>query len=152
VNSGSFDLGLLNMTNWVGNGIMPLLAALMVALGIYKFSRGGDFERYIWGALGSLSVSGLLRLAEVFARQGAGSNQMFEALLTLADWVCNVILPVYAGLEIVRAVLGVSGVGARLNIGDDWMRHVVVAFAALCCSGLLRLLEHFVAAGTSGVA
>jgi len=29
---------------------------------------------------------------------------------------------------------------------------VVVAFAALCCSGLLRLLEHFVAAGTSGVA
>jgi len=52
----------------------------------------------------------------------------------------------------VRAVLGVSGVGARLNIGDDWMRHVVVAFAALCCSGLLRLLEHFVAAGTSGVA
>ena len=152
MNSGSFDQGLLNMTNWVGNGIMPLLAALMVALGIYKFSRGGDFERYIWGALASLSVSGLLRLAEVFARQGAGSNQMFEALLTLADWVCNVILPVYAGLEIVRAVLGVSGVGARLNIGDDWMRHVVVAFAALSCSGLLRLLEHFVAAGTSGVA
>ena len=152
MNSGSFDQGLLNMTNWVGNGIMPLLAALMVALGIYKFSRGGDSERYIWGALASLSVSGLLRLAEVFARQGAGSNQMFEALLTLADWVCNVILPVYAGLEIVRAVLGVSGVGARLNIGDDWMRHVVVAFAALCCSGLLRLLEHFVAAGTSGVA
>src|SRR5665213_1143839 len=115
MNSGSFDQGILNMTNWVGNGIMPVLAALMIALGIYRFSRGGDFERYVWGALGSLSVSGLLRLAEVFARQGSGSNQMFAALLTLADWVCNVILPVYAGIEVVRAVLGVSGVGARLN-------------------------------------
>jgi hypothetical protein len=70
----------------------------------------------------------------------------------LADWVCNVILPVYAGLEIVRTVLGISGVGSRLNIGDDWMRHVVAAFAALSCSGLLRLLEHFVSSGTKGVA
>jgi hypothetical protein len=152
MNSGSFDEGVLNMTNWVGNGIMPVLAALMIALGIYRFSRGGDFERYVWGALGSLSVSGLLRLAEVFARQGSGSSQIFQALLTLADWICNVILPVYAGLEIVRAVLGVSGIGSRLNIGDDWLRHVVTAFAALCCSGLLRLFEHFVAGGTSGVA
>ena len=152
MNSGSFDQGLLNMTNWVGNGVMPLLAGLMIALGIYKFSRGGDFERYIWGAMGALSVSGLLRLAEVFARQGSGSGQMFAALLTLTDWVCNVILPVYAGIEVVRAVLGVSGVGIRLNIGDDWMRHAVAAFAALSCSGLLRLLEHFVAAGTGGVA
>jgi hypothetical protein len=152
MNSGSFDHGLLNMTNWVGNGVMPVLAALMIALGIYRFSRGGDFERWVWGALGALSVSGLLRLAEVFARQGSSSNQMFEALLTLADWICNVILPVYAGLEIVRAVLGVSGVGSRLNIGDDWLRHVAAAFAALCCSGLLRLFEHFVAAGTGGVA
>lgn len=152
MNSGSFDQGVLNMTNWVGNGVMPLLAALMIALGIYRFSRGGDFERYVWGALGSLSVSGLLRLAEVFAKQGSGSSQMFQALLTLTDWICNVILPVYAGLEIVRAVLGVSGVGSRLNIGDDWLRHVVTAFAALCCSGLLRLFEHFVAADTKGVA
>lgn len=152
MSTGSFYQGLLNMTNWVGNGVMPLLAGLMIAMGIYKFSRGGDFERYFWGALGALSVSGLLRLAEVFARQGSGTAQMFEALLTLTDWVCNVILPVYAGIEVVRAVLGVSGVGIRLNIGDDWMRHAVAAFAALSCSGLLRLLEHFIAAGTGGVA
>jgi len=152
MSSGSFYQGLLSMTNWVGNGVMPLLAGLMIAMGIYKFSRGGDFERYLWGAMGALSISGLLRLAEVFARQGSGTAQMFEALLTLTDWVCNVILPMYAGIEVVRAVLGVSGVGIRLNIGDDWMRHAVAAFAALSCSGLLRLLEHFIAAGTGGVA
>ena len=97
--------------------------------------------------LGALSVSGLLRLAEVFARQGTGANQPFEALLTLADWLCNTVLPVYAGLEVARAALGISGVGQRLNVGDDWLRHVVAAFAALSCSGLIRLLEHFVKAG-----
>ncbi len=84
-----------------------------------------------------------MRLAEVFAGQGAGSNQIFEAVLTLADWVCNVILPVYGSLEIVRAVLGWSGVGSRLNIGDDWIRHVAAAMAAFCCSGILRLFERF---------
>ncbi len=35
---------------------------------------------------------------------GAGKTE-------LAQSVCNVILPVYAGLEIARAVLGISGVG-----------------------------------------
>ncbi len=154
MSTGSFTQGVLNLTNWVGNGAMPLLAALMLALGIYRFSKGGDFERYIWGALGSLTVSGLLRLAESFARQPVttGKDQLFVALLALADWVCNVILPLYAALEVVRAVLGWSGVGTRLNIGDDWLRHVVAAFAALCCSGLLRLFEHFVTAGKAGIA
>lgn len=152
MNTGSFDQGILGVTNWLGNAIMPVLAALMIALGIYRFSRGGDFERYVWGAMGALSVSGLLRLGEVFAGQSAGSNQIFQAVLTLADWVCNVILPVYGSLEIVRAVLGWSGVGSRLNIGDDWMRHVAAAMAAFCCSGILRLFEHFIAAGINGVA
>jgi hypothetical protein len=152
MNSGSFDQGILGVTNWVGNAIMPVLAALMIALGIYRFSRGGDFERYVWGALGALSVSGLLRLIEVFTTQSSGSNQIFQAVLTLADWVCNVILPVYGSLEVVRAILGWSGVGSRLNIGDDWIRHVAAAMAAFCCSGILRLFEHFIADGTSGVA
>jgi hypothetical protein len=152
MNTGSFTQGILGVTNWVGNAIMPVLAALMIALGIYRFSRGGDFERYVWGAMGALSVSGLLRLGEVFAGQAAGTNQIFQAVLTLADWVCNVILPVYGSLEIVRAVLGWSGVGSRLNIGDDWMRHVAAAMAAFCCSGILRLFEHFIAAGINGVA
>jgi len=147
MNAGSFDQGLLSLTNWTGNAVMPIVAALLIAYGVYKFARGEDFERCIWGCLAALSVSGLLRLAEVFAKQGSGAGQPFEALLTLADWVCNVILPVYAGLEVARAVLGISGVGQRLNVGDDWLRHFVAAFAALCCSGLIRLMEHFVSTG-----
>ncbi len=152
MNSGSFDQGLLNMTNWFGNGVMPVMAALILAMGIYQYSKGRSLERYIYATLGALLVSGVLRLTEHFAALGTGTNQIFDALLGLANWIGNVILPVYAAIEVTRAVLGVSGVFSRLNIGDDWVRHFVAAGASLCCSGLLRLLEHFVAAGTGGVA
>jgi hypothetical protein len=40
MNSGSFDGGLLNLTSWVGNAVMPIFAALILAMGIYKYSRG----------------------------------------------------------------------------------------------------------------
>jgi hypothetical protein len=33
----------------------------------------------------------------------------------------------------------------RLAIGDDWIRHGMAAMGALMVSGLLRLLEYFVA-------
>ena len=152
MNSGSFDGGLLNLTNWVGNAVMPILAALILALGIYRYSRGYHIDPYIGGTMGALSVSGLLRLAEVFARQGTGTTQYWSALLSLANWVGNVILPVYGGIEIVRAVLGLGGFFERLNIGDDWLRHFIAGGGCLCVSGLMRLFEHFVAAGTGGVA
>jgi len=152
MNSGSFDGGLLNLTNWVGNAVMPILAALILAMGIYKYSRGYHIDPYIGGTMAALSVSGLLRLAEVFASQGSGTSQYWSAIISLANWVGNVILPVYGGIEIVRAVLGVGGFFERLNIGDDWIRHFIAGGACLCVSGLMRLMEHFIAAGTSGVA
>jgi hypothetical protein len=46
----------------------------------------------------------------------------------------------------VRLVLGLGGVFERLYVGDDWLRHLLAAMGALMISGLLRLLEHFVAA------
>jgi hypothetical protein len=152
MNSGSFDGGLLNLTNWFGNAVMPILAALILATGIYKYSRGYQIDPYIGGTMAALSVSGLLRLAEVFASQGSGTTQYWSAILSLANWVGNVILPVYGGIEIIRAVLGVGGFFERLNIGDDWIRHFIAGGACLCVSGLMRLMEHFIATGTSGVA
>ena len=84
MNSGSFDGGLLNLTNWVGNAVMPILAALILAMGIYKYSRGYHIDPYIGGTMAALSVSGLLRLAEVFASQGSGTSQYWSAILSLA--------------------------------------------------------------------
>jgi hypothetical protein len=152
MNGGSFDGGLLNLTNWIGNAVMPILAALILARGIYKYSRGYHVDPYISGAMAALSISGLLRLAEVFANQASGANQYWSGILSLTNWVGNVILPVYGGLEIVQAVLGVGGFFERLNIGDDWIRHFIAGGACLCVSGLMRLMEHFIAAGAGGVA
>ena len=50
MNSGSFDAGMLGLTNWVGNAVMPILAVLILALGIFKYSRGYHIEPYIAGA------------------------------------------------------------------------------------------------------
>ena len=80
MNSGSFDGGLLNLTSWVGNAVMPIFAALILAMGIYKYSRGYQIDPYIGGTLAALSVSGLLRLAEVFASQGSGTTQYWSAI------------------------------------------------------------------------
>src|SRR3984893_18521078 len=152
MNSGSFDGGILILTSLVGKAVMPIFAPLILSRGIYKYSRGHHIDPYIVGTLAALSVSGLLRLAEVFASQGSGTTQYWSAILSLTNWVGNVILPVYGGIESVRAVLGGGGVFERLNIGDDWIRHFIAGGACLCVSGLMRLMEHFIAAGTSGVA
>ena len=96
--------------------------------------------------MGALMGSGLLRLAEVISQQATDADQYMVMLLTLTNFVGNVLLPFYAAIEIVRLVLGLGGVFERLYVGDDWLRHLLAAMGALMVSGLLRLLEHFVAA------
>jgi len=144
---GSFQSGLLNLANWVGNVVLPIGAGLILAYGIYQFSKGRELEPYVWGAMAALLGSGLLRLAEVISQQNQGADQYMVTLLTLTNIVGNVLLPFYAAVEIVRLVLGIGGVFERLFVGDDWLRHAIGAMGALMVSGLLRLLEHFVAAG-----
>jgi len=36
----SFYNGILNLTNWAGNVIMPTLGALFIALAVVQFARG----------------------------------------------------------------------------------------------------------------
>ena len=142
--NGSFESGLLNLANWFSNVMLPIGAGLILAIGIYRFSKGHDLERYIYGALAALMGSGLLRLAEAIAQQNTGSDQYMTVLLVLTNYAGNVLLPLYATLEIVRLVLGVGGVFERLAIGDDWLRHLLAAMGALMVSGILRLLEYWV--------
>ncbi|HMF65007.1 MAG TPA: hypothetical protein VK608_13035 [Edaphobacter sp.] len=143
---GSFDTGILNFTNWIGNQILVVLAGLIIAAGIYRYSKGHDADRYFYGSLASLLASGFLRLAETMTQQTSGANQYWTALLTLTNFVGNVVLPTFAGIEIVKLILGIGGVFERLNIGDDWLRHLVAAMMSLMVSGILRLFEHFVTA------
>src|SRR5512140_1620238 len=109
---------MLHLANWFGNVMLPIGAGLILAIGIYRFSKGYELERYIYGAMAALMTSGLLRLAEAITQQNTGPDQYMTVLLTLTSFVGNVLLPFYAALEVARLVVGVSGVLERLSVGE----------------------------------
>ncbi len=122
----SFTSGILNLTNWVGNVILPTLAGLFFAIAILRFVRSESYVAEMYGGFLCLMASGLLRAMETFASQRPWNDPdvYSVALLSLVNWVCNVLMPIYA---------------------------FVAAALCLLLSGLLRLAEFFVIQGTGGV-
>ena len=145
--------GITNLTNWMGNVIMPTVAGLFLALGIVRYAKGYSHSYITWAGFLCLMVSGLLRGLEHFAGQAAWNNGdvVWITLRTLVNWLCNVFMPVYAVTQIVAGVLAYGGIGHRIYQGMPWMRHFAAAAMALMLSGLLRLAEFFVAKGTGGI-
>ena len=148
----SFDNGILHLANWVGNVIMPTIAAVFIIIAIIQFSKGQEFSHAMYGALACLLVSGLTRAFETFASQRAWNNPdvYWVALITLVNWVANVILPVYAAAQVAVGALRM-GMFSPIHPTSGWMRHFFAAGLCLMVSGLLRLAEFFVAQGTGGV-
>ena len=70
--------------------------------------------------------------------------------MSLVDWICNVLMPVYAGLQVAAGALRM-GIVARFHPTEGWLRHFVAAGLCLLLSGLVRLAEFFVTRGTGGV-
>ena len=72
----SFYNGILNLTNWTGNVIMPTLGGLFIALAVIQFARGYHhlYSTWAYGGLMCLVVSGLLRLFEKFTGQAGWNN------------------------------------------------------------------------------
>ena len=93
----SFYNGILNLTNWAGNVIMPTLGALFIAVAVIQFARGYHnlYSTWAYGGLMCLMVSGLLRMFEKFTGQLGWNNPdlYWNSLLNLVDWFANVILP-----------------------------------------------------------
>jgi hypothetical protein len=91
----SLSNGLLNLTSWLGNVIMPTMAGLFAAAAVYQFSKGRYHHQSAYAALASLMCSGLLRAMESFANQSAWNNQdrYWISILTLVNWVGNVSYP-----------------------------------------------------------
>src|SRR5215472_7413465 len=145
-----FDNGILHLANWMGNVIMPTLAAVFIIIAILQFSKGQEFSHSMYGALACLLVSGLTRAFETFASQAAWNNPdvYWIAIRTLIDWVANVILPVYAAAQVAAMALRL-GIFSLVHPTSGWVRHFVTAALCLMVSGLLRLAEFFVAQGTS---
>jgi len=148
-----FESGLLNLTNWAGNVIMPTLAGLFIAGAIYKFSKAQPYSHLSWAGFAALMCSGLLRVLEAFAQQ-AGPNdpdRYWISILTLVNWVGNVLLPLYGAMQVAIMVAHFAGVLERMNIGEAWVRNLVTAMACFSVSGLLRLGEFLIQNGTAGV-
>jgi hypothetical protein len=149
----NFASGLLNLTNWLGNVITPTMAGLFAAAAIYRFSKAQPYSHLAHAALASLMCSGLLRVMESFSNQADWNNpdRYWISLLTLVNWVGNVLLPLYGAGQVALAVAHFTGLLERIAIGEAWIRHLI---AAICCfglSGLLRLGEFWVQHGTAGV-
>jgi hypothetical protein len=148
----SFTNGILNLTNWAGNVILPTLAALFFAIAVLRFARSGSYAAAMYGAFLCLMASGLLRTMETFASQRAWNDPdvYWMSLVSLVDWICNVLMPVYAGLQVAAGALRM-GIVTRVHPTEGWLRHFVVAGLCLLLSGLVRLAEFFVAHGTAGI-
>lgn len=138
---GSFSQGLINLSNWVGNVFLPLMTVVCVCLAAWSYAHRRDGGRYIVGGFACLTASGLVRLAESFVEAGSGSTQYYTALLTMVNYLGNVVMPMYAGVEVFLGVLAWSGFGDRLYIGDDWSRHLLVAMLCVAISGAVRMME-----------
>lgn len=145
--------GLINLTNWLGNLLMPILAGLFFAGAIWRFSKGMHYQNLSHGGFASLMCSGLLRLLESFAQQGAWNdpNRFWLSILALVNWIGNVILPLYGVSQVVLMALHFAGLLERMTVGEAWVRNLVTAMCCFLLSGFLRLAEFWVQNGTAGV-
>ncbi len=148
-----FSTGILNLTNWAANVIMPTLAGLFLAGAIYRFSKAQHYSHLSYAGFAALMCSGLLRLLETFAQQAGASDpdRYWISILTLVDWVGNVMLPLYGVIQVVMMVLHFAGLLERMTIGEAWSRNAISAMACFGLSGILRLAEFWIQHGTAGV-
>ncbi|HYM06079.1 MAG TPA: hypothetical protein VEU11_05920 [Terriglobales bacterium] len=152
----SFYNGILNLTNWAGNVIMPTLGALFIAIAVVQFARGQHqvYSTWAYGGLFCLMVSGLLRAMEKFTGQLGWNdpNLYWNSILNLVDWFANVILPVYAGMHLALGAIQLGGLFTTyIHHQVSQTRHFLAALLCLMVSGLVRLAEFFVSKGTGGV-
>ena len=149
----SLSDGIVHLTSWLGNVIMPTLAGLFAAAAVFQFSKARGYQHFAYAALASLMCSGLLRAMESFANQSTWDNpdRYWMSILTLVNWVGNVLLPLYGVLQVVLAVTHYSGWLERMTVGEAWVRNLVTAMCCFGLSGLLRLGEFWIQHGTAGV-
>jgi hypothetical protein len=60
----------LNIVNWIGNVISPLLAVGAVVMAVVSYTHGRGVVRWAVTAVGLLMISGLTRLIEAWINNG----------------------------------------------------------------------------------
>jgi hypothetical protein len=148
----SFTNGFLNLTNWAGNVILPTLAGLFFALAIWRFAHSETPTAHMYGGVLCLMASGLVRAMETFASQRHWDDPdvYWISIVSVVDWVCNVLMPVYAGLQVAAGGLRMAVV-AKIHPEEGYLKHFFIAACCLLLSGFVRLAEFFVVKGQAGV-
>ena len=142
----SLDGGISNLASWSGNVMMPTLSGLFFAGAVYRYSKGADSERLFYGGFASLMCSGILRALEAFATHSGptSADGYFQAVITLVNYVCNVILPMYALTQLGAMALHMGGVLTEIFPGSVWVRKFIAACGALMVSALVRFAESMI--------
>src|SRR6476660_5590019 len=98
--------GIVNLTSWLGNVILPTLSGLFFAIAIVRFVGPGQHQSWMYGGFLCLMASVIVRTFEGFSSQLAWNDpDLYWAFLrNLVNWICNVIMPLYGGLQIVVGV------------------------------------------------
>lgn len=65
----------LNIVNWIGNVISPLLAVGCVVMAVVSYTHGRGVMRWAVTAIGLLMISGLTRLIESWITSGSAGVQ-----------------------------------------------------------------------------
>jgi hypothetical protein len=148
-----FANGIVNLTNWLGNVILPTLSGLFFAIAIIRFVGAGQHQSWMYGGFLCLMASGIVRVLEGFSAQQAFDDRdlYWMSLKNLVDWICNVMMPLYGGLQIVVGVAQFAGIGHRMYPGGSWMRHWMAAAGCFMLSGVVRLAEWWIEQGAAGV-
>jgi len=148
-----FENGIVNLTSWLGNVILPTLSGLFFAIALIRFVGGGQHQSWLYGGFLCLMVSGILRALEGFAHQQAWNDPdlYWTSLKNLVNWVANVMMPFYGALQIGVGIVHFAGIGHRVYHGGSWMRHFMAAAGCFMLSGIVRLAEWFIEQGRGGI-
>src|SRR5437016_14289456 len=89
-----FENGIVNLTSWLGNVILPTLSGVFFAIALIRFVGGGQHQSWLYGGFLCLMVSGILRGLEGFAPQQAWNDPdlYWTSLKRLVNWVATLML------------------------------------------------------------
>lgn len=150
----TFEHGILHLANWLGNTILPTLGCLSIAIAVVQYARGYHHLYSTWSYAGLLCmlVSSATRLFESWTAGTYNDPDLYwHGILHMVDWICNVILPVYAVMHVAVGAIKLSSANALARDIMTPGRHFIGAILCLVASGLARLAEFFVTHGTAGV-
>lgn len=150
----TFEHGLLHLANWLGNTILPTLGCLFLAIAVVQYARGYHHLYSTWSYAGLLCllVSSATRLFESWTAGTYNDPDLYwPGILHMVDWICNVILPVYAVMHVAVGAIKLSTTNALARDIMTPGRHFIGAILCLVASGLARLAEFFVTHGMAGV-